>query len=163
MTAEMFRDKTLLVTGGTGSFGHAIVDRFPNTVIGEIRASSRDEAKQDAMRHLYQHAHPEMSDRIKFYIGDVRDVNSVRDAVHGVDYVFHAAECGRPGRLQRVPADKGDLIYDKYFTEGMGERSIQLGEYTSRSTEQLTLEQVKQKLMEVPYMQQELARWKARS
>lgn len=350
MINDLFQDKTLLVTGGTGSFGHAIVDRFLDTDIGEIRVFSRDEAKQDAMRHLYQHAHPEMSDRIKFYIGDVRDVNSVRDAMHDVDYVFHAAAlkqvpsceffpmeavktnvlgtenvlavairagvqrvvclstdkaaypinamgtskammekvfvaksraaegtlicgtrygnvlcsrgsvvplfveqvmAGQPltvtdpamtrfimtleeavelvlyafahaesgdifvqkapastigdlaravldlfdasnevktigirhgektyetlltleeclgaidlGGYYRVPADKRDLNYDKYFTEGMGERSRQLQEYTSRSTEQLNLEQVKEKLLGVPYMHSQLARWRDRS
>ncbi len=350
MASEEFAGKTLLVTGGTGSFGHAIVDRFLNTEIGEIRVFSRDEAKQDAMRHLYQHAHPEMSGRIKFYIGDVRDVNSVRDAMTDVDYVFHAAalkqvpsceffpmeavktnvlgtenvlavairagvqkvvclstdkaaypinamgtskammekvfiaksrsaestmicgtrygnvlcsrgsvvplfveqvKAGQPltvtdpamtrfimtleeavelvlyafahaesgdifvqkapastvgdlaqavleifeapneiktigirhgeksyetlltleeclgaidlGGYYRVPADKRDLNYDKYFTEGMGARSMQLQEYTSQSTEQLSLPQVKEKLLAVPYMQDELARWRSRS
>ena len=98
MTTGMFRDKTLLVTGGTGSFGHAIVDRFLNTDIGEIRVFSRDEAKQDEMRHRYQHRSPEMAEKIKFYIGDVRDVNSVRDAMHKVDFVFHAAA------LKQVPS-----------------------------------------------------------
>ncbi|MRR34521.1 NAD-dependent epimerase/dehydratase family protein [bacterium] len=94
----MFRDKTLLVTGGTGSFGHAIVDRFLETNIGEIRVFSRDEAKQDDMRHRYQRSSPESADKIKFYVGDVRDVHSVEDAVHGVDYVFHAAA------LKQVPS-----------------------------------------------------------
>ncbi|MDZ4177757.1 MAG: polysaccharide biosynthesis protein [Coriobacteriia bacterium] len=94
----MFRDKTLLVTGGTGSFGHAVVDRFLGTDIGEIRVYSRDEAKQDDMRHRYQRTHPELSDKIKFYIGDVRDLQAVRDACHDVDYVFHAAA------LKQVPS-----------------------------------------------------------
>jgi UDP-glucose 4-epimerase len=94
----MFRDKTLLVTGGTGSFGHAVVDRFLNTDIGEIRVFSRDELKQDDMRHHYQHVSPESSDKIKFYIGDVRDLQSITNAMHDVDYVFHAAA------LKQVPS-----------------------------------------------------------
>lgn len=354
MTAEMFRNKTLLVTGGTGSFGHAVVDRFLSTDIGEIRVFSRDEAKQDDMRHRYQHRAPELADKLKFYIGDVRDVNSVRDAMHKVDFVFHAAalkqvpsceffpieavktnvlgtenvlavairagvqkviclstdkaaypinamgtskammekvfvaksrtsdetlicgtrygnvlasrgsvvplfveqiKAGQPltvtdpsmtrflmsleeavelvlfafahaetgdimvqkapastigdlaqavrelfesdvdiktigirhgeksyetlltfeermsaidmGGYFRVPADKRDLNYDKYYTEGTGYRSGNgsgvLEEYTSRNTGQLSVEQVKEKLLEIPYIQRELALWRARS
>lgn len=346
----MFAGKTLLVTGGTGSFGHAIVDRFLDTSIDEIRVFSRDEAKQDEMRHRYQHRSPELADKIKFYIGDVRDVNSIRDAMHDVDFVFHAAalkqvpsceffpieavktnvlgtenvlavairagvqkviclstdkaaypinamgtskammekvfiaksrtadstlicgtrygnvlasrgsvvplfveqvKAGQPltvtdpsmtrflmtlkeavelvlyafahaesgdifvqkapastigdlaravlqlldapneiktigirhgektyetlltleeclgaidlGGYYRVPADKRDLNYDKYFTEGMGPRAMQLEEYTSRSTEQLDVDQVKEMLLGVPYMRDEIAAWKARS
>ena len=89
---EMFRDKTLLITGGTGSFGHAVLDRFLSTEIREIRIFSRDEKKQDDMRTQYH------SDKVKFYIGDVRDINSVKNAMHGVDYVFHAAA------LKQVPS-----------------------------------------------------------
>lgn len=350
----MFRGKTLLVTGGTGSFGHAVVDRFLSTEIGEIRVFSRDEAKQDEMRHRYQHRMPELAEKLKFYIGDVRDVNSVRDAMHKVDFVFHAAalkqvpsceffpieavktnvlgtenvlavairagvqkviclstdkaaypinamgtskammekvfvaksrtsddtlicgtrygnvlasrgsvvpllveqiKAGQPltvtdpsmtrflmsleeavelvlfafahaetgdimvqkapastiGDLAqavrelfdakneirtigirhgeksyetlltfeermsaidmdgyfRVPADKRDLNYDKYYTEGTGFRAENgygvFEEYTSRNTERLTVEQVKQKLLEIPYIQRELDIWKARS
>lgn len=88
----MFRDKTLLITGGTGSFGHAVLDRFLSTEIREIRIFSRDEKKQDDMRTQY------CSDKVKFYIGDVRDINSVKNAMHGVDYVFHAAA------LKQVPS-----------------------------------------------------------
>ncbi len=88
----MFKDKTLLITGGTGSFGNAVLERFLNTDIGEIRIFSRDEKKQDDMRKLYS------NDKIKFYIGDVRDPNSIRNAMHGVDYVFHAAA------LKQVPS-----------------------------------------------------------
>jgi UDP-glucose 4-epimerase len=94
----MFRDKTLLITGGTGSFGHAVLDRFLDTEVGEIRVFSRDELKQDDMRHHYQGRHPELSGKIKFYIGDVRDTLSVANAMHGVDYVFHAAA------LKQVPS-----------------------------------------------------------
>lgn len=89
---DMFKDKTLLITGGTGSFGHAVLDRFLSTEIREIRIFSRDEKKQDDMRTQYH------SDKVKFYIGDVRDINSVKNAMHGVDYVFHAAA------LKQVPS-----------------------------------------------------------
>ena len=87
----MFNNKTLLITGGTGSFGNAVLDRFLTTDIKEIRIFSRDELKQDNMRHFYQQFYPEYSDKLKFYIGDVRDIQSVRNAMHGVDYIFHAA------------------------------------------------------------------------
>lgn len=88
----MFKDKTLLITGGTGSFGNAVLDRFLNADIGEIRIFSRDEKKQDDMRKLYK------NDKIKFYIGDVRDLSSVKNAMYGVDYIFHAAA------LKQVPS-----------------------------------------------------------
>ena len=88
----MFKDKTLLITGGTGSFGNAVLKRFLNTDIKEIRIFSRDEKKQDDMRRLYK------NDKIKFYIGDVRDLASVKNAMHGVDYIFHAAA------LKQVPS-----------------------------------------------------------
>ncbi len=94
----MFKGKTLLITGGTGSFGNAVLDRFLNTDIGEIRIFSRDEKKQDDMRHHYQSICPENSNKIKFFIGDVRDLASVKNAMHGVDYIFHAAA------LKQVPS-----------------------------------------------------------
>lgn len=94
----MFAGKTLLITGGTGSFGNAVLDRFLNSDIKEIRVFSRDELKQDNMRHLYQQNYPEVSDKIKFYIGDVRDIHSIKNAIHGVDYIFHAAA------LKQVPS-----------------------------------------------------------
>ena len=94
----MFKGKTLLITGGTGSFGNAVLNRFLNTDIGEIRIFSRDEKKQDDMRHEYQANYPEASSKIKFYIGDVRDLQSVKNAMHGVDYIFHAAA------LKQVPS-----------------------------------------------------------
>ncbi len=96
---SLFKGGTLLITGGTGSFGNAVLNRFLNTDIGEIRIFSRDEKKQDDMRHEYQSKYsPEISDKIMFYIGDVRDIESVRDAMHGVDYIFHAAA------LKQVPS-----------------------------------------------------------
>jgi len=88
----MFKDKTLLITGGTGSFGNAVLERFLNTDIGEIRIFSRDEKKQDDMRHKYK------NDKIKYYIGDVRDLSSIKNAMYGVDYVFQAAA------LKQVPS-----------------------------------------------------------
>lgn len=94
----MFSEKTLLITGGTGSFGNAVLKRFLNTDIKEIRIFSRDEKKQDDMRHKYQLNYPEQSEKIKFYIGDVRDLQSVKNAIHKVDYVFHAAA------LKQVPS-----------------------------------------------------------
>ncbi len=97
MSFEM-SGKTLLITGGTGSFGNAVLRKFITTDIKEIRIFSRDEKKQDDMRHKYQLEYPEYSSKLKFYIGDVRDVNSVRSAMHGVDYVFHAAA------LKQVPS-----------------------------------------------------------
>lgn len=94
----IFKDKTLLITGGTGSFGNTVLNRFLDTDIGEIRIFSRDEKKQDDMRHEYQAKYPEASNKIKFYIGDVRDLQSVKNAMHGVDYIFHAAA------LKQVPS-----------------------------------------------------------
>ena len=93
-----FTNKTLLITGGTGSFGNAVLNRFLKTDIGEIRIFSRDEKKQDDMRHEFQAKMPEVADKIRFYIGDVRSLESVRNAMHGVDYIFHAAA------LKQVPS-----------------------------------------------------------
>lgn len=95
---SLFTQKTLLITGGTGSFGNAVLNRFLDTDIGEIRIFSRDEKKQDDMRHEFQAKMPEVSDKIKFFIGDVRDLASVKNAMHGVDYIFHAAA------LKQVPS-----------------------------------------------------------
>ncbi len=95
---SLFTNKTLLITGGTGSFGNAVLNRFLRTDIGEIRIFSRDEKKQDDMRHEFQAKMPEVAEKIKFYIGDVRDLQSVRGAMHGVDYIFHAAA------LKQVPS-----------------------------------------------------------
>lgn len=95
---SVFKDKTLLITGGTGSFGNAVLRRFLNTDIKEIRIFSRDEKKQDDMRHEYQVRYPEVANKIKFYIGDVRDLQSCKSVMPGVDYIFHAAA------LKQVPS-----------------------------------------------------------
>ena len=95
---SVFKNKTLMITGGTGSFGNAVLRRFLKTDIGEIRIFSRDEKKQDDMRHEFQAKMPEVADKISFYIGDVRDLASVKNAMHGVDYIFHAAA------LKQVPS-----------------------------------------------------------
>ena len=95
---SIFKGRTLLITGGTGSFGNAVLKIFLETDIEEIRIFSRDEKKQDDMRHEYQAKMPDVADKIKFYIGDVRDLNSVRSTMHGVDYIFHAAA------LKQVPS-----------------------------------------------------------
>lgn len=94
----IFENRTLLITGGTGSFGNAVLNRFLRTDIKEIRIFSRDEKKQDDMRHEYQARYPEDFEKIKFYIGNVRDLQSVKNAMHGVDYIFHAAA------LKQVPS-----------------------------------------------------------
>lgn len=95
---SLFKNKVLLITGGTGSFGNAALTRFLNTDIAEIRIFSRDEKKQDDMRHEFQSKMPESADKIKFYIGDVRDLASLKNAMHEVDYIFHAAA------LKQVPS-----------------------------------------------------------
>ena len=95
---SLFTNKTLLITGGTGSFGNAVLNRFLRTDIGEIRILSRDEKKQDDMRHEFQAKMPEVAEKISFYIGDVRDLQSVKNAMHGVEYIFHAAA------LKQVPS-----------------------------------------------------------
>ncbi len=98
MADTVFTGKTLLITGGTGSFGNAVLNRFLKTDIGQIRIFSRDEKKQDDMRHEFQMKYPEIAGKIKFYIGDVRNIDSIRTAVRGVDFIFHAAA------LKQVPS-----------------------------------------------------------
>ena len=95
---SIFKDKVLLISGGTGSFGNAVLKRFLRTDIGEIRIFSRDEKKQDDMRHEYQAKYPDVAHKIKFYIGDVRSLESCRSAIPGTDYIFHAAA------LKQVPS-----------------------------------------------------------
>lgn len=94
----LFSDKTLMITGGTGSFGSTVLKHLLKTDIGEIRIFSRDEKKQDDLRHWLQESYPEVANKVRFYIGDVRNSSSVRDAIHGVDYIFHAAA------LKQVPS-----------------------------------------------------------
>ena len=98
MESTVFAGKTLLITGGTGSFGNTVLKHFLSTDIGEISIFSRDEKKQDDMRHDYQLKYPELSGKIKFYIGDVRNPDSLRGVMRGVDYIFHAAA------LKQVPS-----------------------------------------------------------
>ena len=95
---SIFKDKVLMITGGTGSFGNAVLKRFLRSDIGEIRIFSRDEKKQDDMRHEYQVKYPDVAHKIKFYIGDVRSLESCRTAMPGTDYIFHAAA------LKQVPS-----------------------------------------------------------
>ena len=95
---SVFKDKVLLITGGTGSFGNAVLKRFLATDIKEIRIFSRDEKKQDDMRHQYQAKYPDVANKIKFYIGDVRSLESCRSAIPGAYYIFHAAA------LKQVPS-----------------------------------------------------------
>lgn len=95
---SIFEDKTLLITGGTGSFGNAVLRRFLNSDIRQIRIFSRDELKQDDMRHLYEALYPDRCEKIRYYIGNVKDIDSIRNAMHGVDFIFHAAA------LKQVPS-----------------------------------------------------------
>ena len=98
MCDSVFKDKTLMITGGTGSFGNTVLKHFMDTDLAEIRIFSRDEKKQDDMRHRLQERSPELASKVRFFIGDVRNAQSVRDAMHGVDYIFHAAA------LKQVPS-----------------------------------------------------------
>jgi UDP-glucose 4-epimerase len=95
---SLFDNKTILITGGTGSFGSTVLKRFLTSDIGQIRIFSRDEKKQDDMRHELQKNYPDYASKVKFHIGDVREIRSVMDAVQGVDYIFHAAA------LKQVPS-----------------------------------------------------------
>ena len=97
-TQNYFNGKTLMITGGTGSFGSTVLKRFLSSDIGEIRIFSRDEKKQDDIRHELQAKHPKLAEKVRFFIGDVRNIDSIRDAVHGVDFIFHAAA------LKQVPS-----------------------------------------------------------
>lgn len=97
-TSRFFKDKTLMITGGTGSFGSTVLKHFLDSDLAEIRIFSRDEKKQDDMRHELQAKHPDLAGKVKFYIGNVRNMRSVEDAVQGVDYIFHAAA------LKQVPS-----------------------------------------------------------
>ena len=110
---SLFKGKTLMITGGTGSFGNVVLNRFLKTDIGEIRVFSRDEKKQDDMRHDFQVRMPEVADKIKFYIGDVRDLQSCKNAMHGVDYIFHARI--KAGTIMRIlPNGSSKDKYHRY-------------------------------------------------
>ena len=168
---SLFKDKTLLITGGTGSFGNAVLNRFLKTDIGEIRIFSRDEKKQDDMRHDFQARMPEVAHKIKFYIGDVRNKSTLKYAMTGVDYVFHAAALKQVpsceffpmeavkaidmGNFYAVPADNRDLNYDKYFKEGDVKRAT-IDEFNSDNTRRLNLEETKAKIASLEYIQNEL-------
>ena len=98
LNSNIFHQKTLMITGGTGSFGSTVLKHFLDSDLKEIRIFSRDEKKQDDMRHDLQARHPDLAGKVKFYIGDVRNMRSVQDAMSGVDYIFHAAA------LKQVPS-----------------------------------------------------------
>ena len=123
---SVFRDKVLLITGGTGSFGNAVLNRFLRTDIGEIRIFSRDEKKQDDMRHDFQARMPEVANKIKFYIGDVRNKSTLKYAMKGVDYVFHAAALKQVPSCEFFPMEAvktnvigTDNVLDAAITEGV--------------------------------------------
>ncbi len=121
---SLFKNKTLMITGGTGSFGNAVLDRFLDTDIGEIRIFSRDEKKQDDMRHAYQEKFAGLSGKVKFFIGDVRDLASVKNAMHGVDYIFHAAALKQVPSCEFFPMEavKTNVIgTDNVLTAAIGE------------------------------------------
>ena len=105
-SASTFKDKTLMITGGTGSFGNTVLKHFMDTDLAEIRIFSRDEKKQDDMRHRLQEKSPELASKVRFFIGDVRNAQSVRDAMHGVDYIFHAAIDEGVDRVVCLSTDK---------------------------------------------------------
>ena len=123
---SLFKDKVLLITGGTGSFGNAVLNRFLRTDIGEIRIFSRDEKKQDDMRHDFQARMPEVANKIKFYIGDVRNKSTLKYAMKGVDYVFHAAALKQVPSCEFFPMEAvktnvigTDNVLDAAITEGV--------------------------------------------
>ncbi len=121
---SLFKNKTLMITGGTGSFGNVVLKRFLETDIKEIRIFSRDEKKQDDMRHEFQSTMPDVADKIKFYIGDVRDLESCRNAMRGVDYVFHAAALKQVPSCEFFPMEavKTNVIgTDNVLTAAIGE------------------------------------------
>ena len=105
--SSIFDGKTLMITGGTGSFGSAVLNRFLNTDIKEIRIFSRDEKKQDDMRRFYQ------NDKIRYYLGNVREISSIKDALHGVDFIFHAAAL-KQAQLRVFPHGSGENQYYRY-------------------------------------------------
>lgn len=121
----MFKGKTLMITGGTGSFGNAVLNRFLETDIGEIRIFSRDEKKQDDMRHEFQAKYPDFASKIKFFIGDVRDLQSVKNAMRGVDYIFHAAALKQVPSCEFFPLEA--VKTNVYGTENVLTAAIEAG------------------------------------
>lgn len=121
----VFEGSTLLITGGTGSFGNAVLNRFLETDIGEIRIFSRDEKKQDDMRHEFQANYPELAYKMKFFVGDVRDLGSVKDAMHGVDYIFHAAALKQVPSCEFFPLEA--VKTNVYGTENVLTAAIEAG------------------------------------
>ncbi len=121
----VFEGSTLLITGGTGSFGNAVLNRFLDTDIGEIRVFSRDEKKQDDMRHEFQANYPELAYKMKFFVGDVRDLGSVKDAMHGVDYIFHAAALKQVPSCEFFPLEA--VKTNVYGTENVLTAAIEAG------------------------------------
>ena len=109
-TSKFFKDKTLMITGGTGSFGSTVLKHFLDSDLAEIRIFSRDEKKQDDMRHELQAKHPDLAGKVKFYIGNVRNMRSVEDAVQGVDYIFHAAAL-KPVSYTHLDVYKRQVLY----------------------------------------------------
>lgn len=116
-----FDNATLMITGGTGSFGSTVLKHFLDSDLKEIRIFSRDEKKQDDMRHELQAKHPEAAKKVKFYIGDVRNPQSIKDAMPGVDYIFHAAA------LKQVPSCEFFPIGNNSFRAKMYEKAAALG------------------------------------
>jgi FlaA1/EpsC-like NDP-sugar epimerase len=144
----LFTGKTLMITGGTGSFGNAVLNRFLKTDVGEIRIFSRDEKKQDDMRHHFQVTMPEVVEKIKFYIGDVRSIESVRSAMPGVDYIFHAAalkqvpSCeffpmeavcemfgGKKEDIRKIGIRHGEKMYETLLTNEECAKAIDMGNF----------------------------------
>ena len=124
--SSYFSGKTLMITGGTGSFGTIVLKRFLETDIGEIRIFSRDETKQDAMRHYIQADHPACADKVKFFIGDIRNYESVREAVDGVDFIFHAAALKEVPSCEFFPMEavKTNIIVTYNFIRAAVEASV---------------------------------------
>ena len=125
MANTIFKDKTLLITGGTGSFGHTVLKHFLTTDIGEIRIFSRDEKKQDDMRHELQANYPDYYNKVKFYIGDVRNIQSLRDVMPGVNFIFHAAALKQVPSCEFFPMEAVDLVMFAFEHANPGDLFIQ--------------------------------------
>lgn len=123
---SVFKDKVLLITGGTGSFGNAVLNRFLRTDIGEIRIFSRDEKKQDDMRHDFQARMPEVANKIKFYIGDVRNKSTLKYAMKGVNFVFHAAALKQVPSCEFFHMEAGNRCKDECLPEETNRRIVDI-------------------------------------